>query len=103
MAGIKPTYASVEYLDAGGAPVVVEDVRVLFADRLAYERTAKARRWDVETLPMTGAGYLAWAALKRTGQYTGSYDDFLAQVVDVQLDDAKAEDDTSQDPTRPAR
>lgn len=98
---IKPAYANVE-LDDGR---LFESVRVIYADRLAFERTAKARRWDPETQPFTTAGFLAWAALRRSGLYAGTYDQFLAAVVDVQLDDKTSDpdEDADSDPTRTAR
>lgn len=103
MATIKPTYASVELTKGGESePTFYDDVRVIFADRLAYEKTAKARGWKIDQQPMTGSGFLAWAALHRTGQYAGSYDDFLAEVVDVQLDDEKAGELEVAGPTLPA-
>lgn len=98
---IKTVYANVEFDDGR----TVEDVRVIFADRLSFERTAKARGWDAEAQPQTTAGFLAWAALKRRGDYPGSYDDFLAAVVDVQLDDERTPERAAEgdaDPSRPA-
>lgn len=94
---LTPAYANVELIDG----TIYEDVRITFADRLRYEATAKARGWQPDKQPMTGAGFLAWAALTRTGRYTGSYAEFCADVVDVQLDDTAAAPDTTADPTQP--
>lgn len=98
----KPTYASVE-LNGQDGPIQHENVRVIFADRLAFEKTAKARHWNPETMPFTTAGFLAWAALQRRGEFTGTFDEFLGQVVDVELDDAKAAEGDDADPTQQGR
>lgn len=91
---LKPAYANVELNDG----TVHEDVRVTYADRIRYENTAKARGWNPEKQPMTGAGFLAWAALQRAGKFAGTFDEFREQVVDVQLDDT-ADTDTTPDPS----
>lgn len=91
---IKPTYASVELADG----TIFDDVRVTYADRVRYETTAKARGWRSEEKPATASGFLAFAALKRAGLIDLSYDTFIEQVVDVNLNDA-APVEGSADPT----
>jgi hypothetical protein len=100
---LKANYANVEYTGTDGEAVTVQDVRIIFADRLRFEKTAKARGWDPEKQPMTSAGFISWAALNRSGQFPGSYEDFLNVVIDVEIDDVKSQgaDDTD-DPTQPA-
>lgn len=93
---IKPTLAAVELATPDGT-VVHDQVRVIYADRLQYEKSAKARNWNVQASPMFGAGFLAWAALTRLGLYSGTWEEFLDQVVDVTL--AEPEDGEA-DPTR---
>jgi hypothetical protein len=92
---LKPTYANVELTNG----VVHEDVRITYGDRLRLEKTMKARGWDGERQPFTTSGFLAWAALERLGAYTGSYTEFLADVLDVQLDDTAADPAEPEDPT----
>lgn len=102
---LKANYANAEFTGSDGEPITVQDVRIIFADRLRFEKTAKARGWDPEKQPMTSAGFITWAALNRTGQFPGSYDDFLAVLIDVEIDDAKSvseDTDDSADPTQPA-
>ena len=42
------------------------------------------RKWgQVTDRPMTGAAVVAWAALRRTGQYTGDFDSFESQYLEV--------------------
>ena len=93
MAKITPVYAAVEMSNGFGW----EDVRIILADRLALEKTAKARGWDVEHHPQQAASFMAWAALTRLGEYSETFEHFLNATIDVQLDDAKETGDV--DPT----
>lgn len=97
MSSIKPQFASVELRDGA----IHADVRVIFADKLDLQKTAKLRGWkDLESMPFTVSSFLAWRALVRTGQYTNNYDAFLGDLIDVQMDDERelAEADDASDP-----
>lgn len=79
---LKRAYANVELLDG----TIAEDLRITLPDRLDLERTMKARNWG-ERDSFTVAAYLAWRAMIRLKLYAGTWDEFLADAVDVQLDD----------------
>lgn len=88
---LKPTYANVELADG----TIHTDVRVTYQDRVRYEVAAKARGWQGDKQPFTTAGFLAFVALTRTEKYDGSWDEFRAGVIDVQLSEDGAADPTS--------
>lgn len=76
------------------------EVTSINKDQIAYERTRARHKW-----PMITEGgvsqwwtFLAWAAAKRTGVFTGTYEQFEDQAVDVDCTD---DDDTGEpvDPT----
>lgn len=93
------------------ATVELTDGRVLTArvinpDTLRYEQTAHRNGWPGMTM-VDGVATLgdtvrrmtfeAWAALKRTDQYAGSWDQFSqTDCVDVEIEEEKV------NPTRPA-
>lgn len=61
-------------------------VRVTMADSVAYERTARNRGWGGITDPtsqVTATCFLIWHALNRTGQFTGTFEEFLEQDIDM--------------------
>lgn len=77
---------------------VLGPVRVLFADKLRYEKTAKAQGWDVQEFRLQG--FLTWAALTRAGLTALDYDGFLSQVADIDFEAGYADPaDAVEDPT----
>ena len=52
----------------------VQQAETLFAQRSWGKTTDR---------PMTSAAVIAWAGLKRTGQFTGTYDEFEAAYLEV--------------------
>ena len=96
---IKPAYANIE-LDTA----TIVDVRIVYADRIRHETTARKRGWRAEDAPTRAAGFLAWAAATRLGLVDLTYEEFVEQLVDVQLDDKRAdsEGDDAGDPSQPA-
>lgn len=81
------------YEDASG--IEHGPFRVTLADKLQYEKTAKARNWDPEAQPFATTAFWVWHAAKRTGEYTKSFDEFLGTVADavvIPLDEDDAEE-----------
>lgn len=92
MSGITRRIATVELADGQ-----VLTARVINPDTLRYEQTAHRNGWPgmtmvdgVATLGDTARRmtFEAWAALKRTNQYAGSWDQFSqTDCVDVNVDE----------------
>ena len=69
------------YEDANG--IEHGPFRVTLADKLQYEKTAKARGWEAEATPFTTTTFLAWHAAKRSGAPVPSFEEFIATVNDA--------------------
>ena len=74
------------------ATVEMTDGRVLTAttslqDGLRWEATAKARGWPLlpGDIPQTWEAFTAFAAMARTGQYSGKWEQFQSDCVGVEL------------------
>ncbi|MFT3877422.1 MAG: hypothetical protein QM708_13515 [Propioniciclava sp.] len=93
---LNKAYANVELQDGR----TYTDLRVTFTDRKRWEVAAKARGWDAERQPVTLAAFLSWAAMVRLGHFTGTFDDFVNQLVDAQLDATAAQEDRADDPSQ---
>lgn len=74
-------------------------VRILYIDKLKCERAARNNQWDMQTDEITLSGFLAWAALTRTGVVTMPYEEFIESVADVMTE---VLDVNPEDPTRAA-
>lgn len=74
-------------------------VRILYIDKLKCERAARNNQWDMQTDEITLSGFLAWAALTRTGVITMPYEEFIESVADVMTE---VLDVNPEDPTRAA-
>lgn len=78
-----------------GEPYVVTTT---IRDQVNYSDAAGKRKWrGVSDDPLLFQNYLAFSAARRTGRHTGTWDQFLDTVAEVELDE---EDD--EDPTAPA-
>lgn len=90
-------YAQIEFSDGRE-----ETLRVLLADKLKYEDTARRLKWEPNPDTLTGQLFLAWAAAKRAGSTSAGFEDFKnGEVVDIFLtndapDGAEAEAPTSE-------
>lgn len=81
------------------------DGRVLEAttalkDYLLYETTAKRQKppWGgISESPSRWEAFITWAALRRTGQYTGSFDAFQDEAEIVDANTEETVDPTTQD------
>lgn len=70
---------------------------VILADQVAYETTARTRGWGaIEASPITFAAFTAWKSLTRTGNYSGTFEQFQMDVSSIA--DTEGEDD-GLDPT----
>lgn len=92
---INKLYAQMEFSD--GREVTT---RVLLADKLKYEQTAKIHKWDPEPNTLTGQIFLAWAAAHRAGLTESTFDAFKAgEVVDVFLTNDAPDAEEAETPT----
>lgn len=69
---------------------------VLNPDRVRWDMAASKHGWpSFSDAPFLGTTFLAWAAMRRTGDYTGSFEDFRDRdALDI---DSTVEDDTADD------
>lgn len=72
-------------------------LRIVFADKVQYERTAKANGWSMQD-EFRLQSFLTWHAAKRSGTTELSYEDFMGELVDIQFD-AQVEVGDEPDPT----
>lgn len=86
---------TVEMLDG----TIYGPVRILYADKMKCERSARANGWDLTRDEITLRAFLSWAALTRTAKITMSYEEFIDQVADIDAESVRAEDS---DPTQAA-
>ena len=92
---INKLFAQMEFADGRE-----ETTRVLLADKLKYEQTAKIHKWDPEPNTLTGQIFLAWAAAHRAGITDSTFDAFKAgEVVDVFLTNDEPETGEAETPT----
>lgn len=99
---ITPTYVHVEMSDG-----TQHTGRILLADRLQLERTAKVRKWDMEADGITVNLFSAWCVMKRTGLYTDTYEKFAGgDCIDLFVTNEKPAEEPAEDdplnPTEPA-
>jgi hypothetical protein len=60
------------------------DVTTRTADYLLWETTSKRHKWgSITENPAMWEAFLAWAALKRNGQYTGPWESFIKDADSV--------------------
>lgn len=80
------------------------DVRILNPDRVRWDMTAQKHKWPAfQDAPFLGTTFLAWAAMRREGLYTGSFEDFRDRdALDVEsFDDSQTNEvDGLGNPTR---
>lgn len=92
---ITKLYAQMELADGRE-----ETVRVLLADKLKYEQTAKIHKWEPNPDTLTGQLFLAWAAATRAGITEATFDQFKGgEVLDVFLSNENPDADADEAPT----
>lgn len=69
-----------------------EGVRITFATKVAFERSARANGWDAEKQPFTVSAFWSWHAAKLAGLTTLSWKEFNDQVVDAGATQDEPED-----------
>lgn len=77
------------------------EVRITPLDQVAFERQGRARGWSIETHQLTFLFYCTWHALKRRGDYPGTYDEFLEAALVVREHEEAEEDEDEAGPTQP--
>lgn len=81
-------------------------IHILPIDQMVFERAGRAQGWNVNDNPLTLIFFCTYNALKRAGDFTGTFDEFMeaAQSV-VESEDETAEDteDAPGNPTRKGR
>ena len=95
MAGIRKNKVTVELMDG----TVIGPERIIFADKIRLEKTARANSWDLSRDEIRMGSFFAWAVLERTGQLPTeglTYEAFLPEICDVQVASEEPEDE---DPT----
>lgn len=82
MAGLKKQFISIELADG----TVIGPERIIFADKIRLERTARANGWDMARDEMRLGSFFAFAALERTGQLPRegmTYEELLPELLDL--------------------
>lgn len=92
---MRKQYATFELTDG----TVAGPFRVIFADKVALERAARANGWDMNAEFTKVNSLLAWSAAKREGAIPAdlAYDDFTDQIIDLRIDDSADVDPTRKD------
>ncbi len=85
---MQKTHVAAEMLDG----TTHGPVRLLFADKLRYENSAKANGWTFKD-EMRLQSFLTWAALERNKLIDMKYIEFLEQVADVSFNVEDDEED----------
>lgn len=95
--------ASYGYAEFEDKTLDYDNVRVTLANKIAYERFAKANKVDHETQPFTTEAFLSWHAAKTAGLPAGqlTYEDFLKKAVDAGIGSLDTGEEDP-DPTQPA-
>lgn len=70
----------IEMLDG----TVHEDVTTTIADQVLYSKTRQKHNWPgIQDDPTLFMNFLAYAALKRIGKFTGTWDEFANQCAGI--------------------
>lgn len=66
-----------------------------FADKMAFEQyLANRNLGNIATNAFRMQGFCAWRAAKREGSYSGTLDDFMNALIDLDVTDVAAESDS---------
>lgn len=96
MAGLKKNLVAVELTNGD----VIGPERIIFADKIRLERTARANGWDLSRDEIRMGSFFAYAVLERIGQLPRegmTYEELLPELIDVQVSSEEPSDD--EDPT----
>lgn len=67
-------------------------VDTIVADQVAYSEARHRRKWPtMQDDPILFGNYLAFAASRRTGQFTGTWEEFCTGTAGVDMPDDDAE------------
>lgn len=80
-------------------------VHILPIDQLVFERTGRTQGWNVQDNPLTLIFFCTYNALIRAGDFTGTFDEFMAAAQSVvEAEDEQADDEEAPgNPTRKGR
>lgn len=81
--------------------VVHGPFRIGLKTKLQFEKTAKARKWEAESDPITTITFWTWHASKLAGAHELTWEDFIAQVEDIHVGDEDGSDVDEENPTEP--
>lgn len=95
MAEMRRTMITVELADGK----ILGPERVIFADKMRLERSAKANKWDIGRDEFRTQSFLAWAALNRAKDTDLGYEAFLEALTDVVFEANAQDDEDGEDPT----
>ncbi|MDO5618020.1 hypothetical protein [Kocuria sp.] len=89
-------------LHKDGAEIEHHNVKLLPIDQLMFEQKARVLGWGtLEDNPLRFLFFCTWHSLTRTGDYSETFDDFIAQAQAVTESDPDPEPTaTEADPTR---
>lgn len=66
----------------GNDPV---DVTIINPDRIKWDMTRPKQKWpSFEDAPFLGTTFLAWAAMRREGLYTNTFENFQNDAIEVE-------------------
>lgn len=92
---MRKSFISVELIDG----TVIEDERVLAADKVRAEGVCRSKGWPFEDGPRLGT-LIAWATMQRVGHTTTKdVADFLDEVADYHITNDADEAEGEPDPT----
>lgn len=99
MASIPKMTVSVRMLNGTEYP----DILVVTADRMRLASHAQREKWgSITEDPDRSVTFLAWAALRRLGQFTGTFSTFISETETVAAPEPEDEDELDVvDPTQP--
>lgn len=84
------------------------EARLTFQSRLALERVMASRKWTRDTHAFSITGFLAWHAVKHSGQDIAAgdkFEDVVPRIVEADLNqpnDDEEDDELEPTPTQPA-
>lgn len=81
---MKSAAVTITLVDGG-----VLNVRTILMDQVNYEMTGKRQKppWGgISDNPGIWESFVAWSALKRTGQVDKKYEEFRAEIADIDFD-----------------
>ncbi|MBF6483842.1 hypothetical protein IU431_06680 [Nocardia otitidiscaviarum] len=93
---IQRNYVSVAMLDG----TEHQNIPTIVADEMLYASTRRRLKWDPpQDDPITFNNFMGYAALRRSGAFSGSFDDFERAAAKVVLEEGEPVDPTNPAPS----